>query len=231
MSSPGHTLPRFQNRGESVSRLEGFSDAVFGFAITLLVVSLTVPTQFHDLLDQLRSLPVFALTFAAVATIWHSQYAYFRRYGLSDSTTIVLNLVLLFVVLFFVYPLKFLFGLALQVNGVTIRTDEVPLLFLIYGAGFSAVNLIFAVLYIRAYRLRDDLGLSPWEQWVTRLSIIDHTSVMAIGFLSVGLAYLVPEPFTSPVAGFTYFLVGVEKFMVGWMRGRRARSWARARSA
>jgi hypothetical protein len=166
-----------------------------------------------------------------VATIWHSQYAFFRRYGLSDTLTIVLNLVLLFVVIFFVYPLKFLFGLALQVNGVTIQSNEIPLLFLIYGAGYAAVNLILAALYVRAYRLRDDLALSPWERFVTRLSIIDHLMVVAIGFLSVGLAYIVPQPFTSPVAGFTYLLVGVEKFAVGSIRGRRARAVARSVSS
>jgi hypothetical protein len=33
----------FRWRGGEVSRLEGFSDAVFGFGLTLLVVSLEVP--------------------------------------------------------------------------------------------------------------------------------------------------------------------------------------------
>jgi uncharacterized membrane protein len=36
--------PRFKERGEEISRLEGCSDCAFGFAITLLVVSLEVPT-------------------------------------------------------------------------------------------------------------------------------------------------------------------------------------------
>ncbi|TMD36098.1 MAG: DUF1211 domain-containing protein [Chloroflexi bacterium] len=230
MSSSGHTLPRFQNRGESVSRLEGFSDAVFGFAITLLVVSLAVPTQFDELLQQLRGLPVFALTFASIATIWHSQYVFFRRYGLNDSLTIVLNLTLLFVVLFYVYPLKFLFGLALGANGVTIREAQVPELFLIYAAGFAAVNVLLAVLDLHAYRLRDQLALSNWERFVTKVSIADNAAVIAVCVLSAGLAQVVPEPYTSPVAGFVYFLVAVIKFGAGRIRGRRARALARSTS-
>jgi len=36
--------------------------------------------------------------------IWYEHSAFFRRFGLNDGVTIVLDAVLLFVVLFYVYP-------------------------------------------------------------------------------------------------------------------------------
>ena len=40
-------------RGREVTRLEALSDAVFGFAATLLVVSLEVPQTFPELVKSL----------------------------------------------------------------------------------------------------------------------------------------------------------------------------------
>src|SRR5207248_6307362 len=79
-----------------------------GFALTLLVVSLEVPHTFADLVAAMRGFPAFALTFAALMVVWARHYYFFRYYGLDDSATIVLKTMLLFVVLFYVYPLKFL---------------------------------------------------------------------------------------------------------------------------
>jgi hypothetical protein len=46
----GKSATSFRWRGGEISRIEGFSDAVFAFAVTLLVVSLEVPETFSELL-------------------------------------------------------------------------------------------------------------------------------------------------------------------------------------
>ena len=98
----------FRWRGGEVSRIEGFSDAVFAFSVTLLVVSLEVPKTFNDLMAAMQGFIAFTLSFALLIWVWYNHYLFFRRYGLQDTYTIVLNAVLLFVILFYIYPLKFL---------------------------------------------------------------------------------------------------------------------------
>ena len=52
----------FSWRGQEVLRIEGFADAVFGFALTLLVVSLEVPNNFDELLSTMQGFFAFALS-------------------------------------------------------------------------------------------------------------------------------------------------------------------------
>src|SRR5437868_13607054 len=105
---------KFRWRSHEVSRTEGVSDAVFGFAITLLVVSLEVPRTFGELMYAMRGFGAFAISFTLLFIVWFNQYKFFRRYGLQDNATMVLNGILLFVVLFYVYPLKFVFTLVVN---------------------------------------------------------------------------------------------------------------------
>src|SRR4051794_8642982 len=100
----------FRWRSREISRIEGLSDAVFGFAVTLLIVALEVPRTSGELLETMRGFISFALTFAILYMLWYRQFVFFRRYALDDSVTVALNGALLFVVLFFVFPLKFILG-------------------------------------------------------------------------------------------------------------------------
>src|SRR5215472_14716603 len=99
----------FRWRAGEITRLEAFCDVVFGFALTLLVVSLEVPRNYAQLMAAIRGFVPFAICFAQLVLIWRAHYIFSRRYGLEDNYTVFLNVMLLFVVLFYVYPLKFVF--------------------------------------------------------------------------------------------------------------------------
>jgi hypothetical protein len=53
----------------------------------------------------------FGVCFAPLFLIWDNQNIFFKRFGLVDAYTTAINGILLFVVLTYTYPLKFLFTL------------------------------------------------------------------------------------------------------------------------
>lgn len=224
----------FRWRGGEVSRIEGFSDAVFAFATTLLVVSLEVPRSFDDLIGTMQDFPAFGICFALLILIWHSHYTFFRRYGMDDGPTIAINSLLLFLVLFYVYPLKFLFSTLLADLlglGPAIAGDLTPSqgrgLLLVYGSGFVAVFLTLGLLYLHAWRRREHLGLDALERYDTRTSVQHFGLMAAVGLLSIAIAALGP-PGASFWAGIAYFLLGPVAGLHGAWRGRRRRALARA---
>jgi uncharacterized membrane protein len=215
------------HRHREVSRIEGFSDAVFAFAITLLVVSLEVPRTFDELLHAMRAFPAFAVSFALLFQIWRRHYNFFRRYDLEDETVIALTAVLLFVVLFYVYPLKFVWSLAFgQFSGAPeterIRRDQWPLLMEIYGAGVIAVFALLALLYGHAYRMRGPLQLTPVEVVDARVQVIRNVAISLWGVLSVLICFAGGVAWLS-TAGFIYFGIGLSEWGLGEYNGRMRR--------
>jgi uncharacterized membrane protein len=221
----------FRWRGIEISRIEGLSDAVFAFAITLLVVSLEVPKTFAQLREMMHGFLAFGLCFALLLMIWHAQYIYFRRYALDDRPTFVLNAALLFVVAFYIYPLKFLFTMLVNEftgyhpmeNGIPIpgmNRSEWSQLMMIYSAGFIGLYVIFVLLYLHAYRLRDVLELNAVEVHETNGVVQENLLMIGIGALALVLAFL-QQPSLS---GITYALIGPLQTMLGTRRGRK-RKW------
>lgn len=194
----------FRWRGAEVTRLEGFTDAVFAFAVTLLVVSLEVPKTFPELLVAMHGFLAFAVCFALLANVWYQHYRFFRRYALENPWVVFLNCVLLFFVLFYVYPLKFLFTTV--IDGSEISASEARALFTIWSIGYAAVFAVFSLLYLHAWRIRAQLELTPLEAMRTQVSLMDHLAMVFISLLSTALARTVPDRYIG-IAGYVYFLV------------------------
>ncbi|MDQ3861961.1 MAG: TMEM175 family protein [Actinomycetota bacterium] len=219
--------------------MEGFADAVFAFALTLLVVSLEVPNTFDELLATMRGFFAFAISGWLLYSVWFDHYMFFRRYGLQDTLTMNLSSVLLFVVLFYVYPLKFLFtalmdqllGFSIQVGSSTgdvvetIRAEQWPLLLVLFGVGFVVVQLVFFLLYWRAYALREMLKLDAYEASITRQEIQGHLLLAGVGLSSVAIALLGGEAAIS-WAGWVYLLSWPLMTMHGYVMARRRRQSA-----
>jgi uncharacterized membrane protein len=211
----------FQWRGKEITRLEGFSDAVFAFAVTLLVVSLEVPRSFPELMQVLRGFVAFGVCFAMLTLVWFHHCRFFRRYGLQDRWATFLNCALLFFVLFYVYPLKFL-AVAMFVGVGQIDADDIRTIFVVYGFGYAAVFLTFALMYWHAWRQRDQLALDEIERVRTRRILISHLAMGAIGLCSVLLALVLPERKVG-WAGYFYFVIPIYFTVAGFTLGRHER--------
>jgi hypothetical protein len=188
-------------RGEQVNRVEALSDVVFGFALTLLGVSLGVPKTFDQLLETMREFPAFAICFAILISLWRDHYRFFRRYGLEDSRTVFLNSVLLFIVILYVYPLKFLFSLLVTLWTTTgdpmtrmpdgkqvlmITFNQAEWITFIYALGFAAIYAVLALMYANAHRLREALQLNALEAFDTRERVIGNLLLCGLGLIAAG---------------------------------------------
>lgn len=211
-------------RHREVSRLEGFSDAVFGFALTLLVVSLETPRDAAELRNLAGSFLPFALTFAMVAWIWYQHNLFFRRYGLQDAWTAFLNSVLLFVVLFYVFPLKYL---TLSLVGPLTMSRETlprmsdlqgPMVMTLYSTGVVVIFGVFVLLHRHAWRQRHALELTPLDEVVLTYSSRAHMVSAGLGVVSLVLVWLMPRQ--TAWAGIVYALMGPLHGWNGYQGGR-----------
>lgn len=225
----------FRLRGHEISRIEAFSDVVFGFSLTLLVVSLEVPHTYSELIADMRGFVPFAVCFALLAQVWWLHHNFFRRYGLDDAATATLNFVLLFVVLFYTYPLKFVFtGLFNEVTGhmemrapggnVTgwMQPEQAPRLMVIYGLGYAAVFLIFVLLYRNALYRGEELELNALEIFDTRTSMMESGFQFLVGVTCASVAAILP-PSIGGLSGFLYFMIPIGMTIIGMRRGAARR--------
>lgn len=212
----------FRWRGGDVSRIEGMTDSVFALAITLLVLSTEVPSTNVEFLAMLEGLPAFATCFALFVLLWWYHFQFHRRFGLENLYTIFLNVCLLFLILVYVYPAKYLFTALYDtfLYGRERFLDASMMIF--YSSGVVGIFLLFTLMYLHAYKHREVLGLNDVEVHMTRTTIREHLIHTGVGLASILIA-LAGAPALS---GLIYVLVGPLQGLNGWLSGRAVRSGA-----
>lgn len=218
-------------RSHEPSRLETFSDAVFAFAVTLLMISIEVPHTFNELFKVFQGVLSFVACFAILFLIWNSQNLFFRRYGINNNYTTFLNAALLFVVLIYVYPLKFLFVIWLgtssdtMVNGhlvPMITEQQIPTLMYLYHAGYFSVYLLFTLMYTYAYKNAAEIGLKPVEAFETGSILIVNIMNCIIPAAGALLVKLLPAAHAGDT-GLIYLSIPLTHFVFDSIRGRMSR--------
>jgi uncharacterized membrane protein len=220
----------FRWRSHDSSRLEAFSDSVFAFAITLVIVSTAVPKSFDELYETMKGTLSFAVCFLVLFLMWNQQNVFFRRYGLKGGYITFLNAVLLFVVLMYAYPLKFLFFLVLTsktyvLNGQihpVIYPSQQPTLMMIYGAGFTVIYTLFFLMYLHAEKNANALELTPKEKFITRTTTSANFQLIIVGIVAFAAAYFVPVEYAG-YTGYIYLIVPFKRFLWRTYRDKKQR--------
>ncbi|HEU4993064.1 MAG TPA: TMEM175 family protein [Luteimonas sp.] len=221
-----------RERGQEVTRLEAFVDAAFAFALTMLVISVgSIPDSAEDLIAALKGIPAFAASFALIAMFWNAHARWSRRYGLDDGPTTRLSLVLVFLVMVYVYPLRMLFGsLFSWISGQWLPAgfeihhwSDLQLMFSFYAIAYGTLGLVIAALFQHAWRLRGQLALSAEE----RVELLVHRNGWlvspVVALLSLLLAlFLHPDPsgWEPGLPGMAYVLLWVRQPLAHWTRRR-----------
>jgi len=88
---------------------------------------------------------------------------------------------------------------------------------LFYSAGFVGIFSVLAIMYWRAWRLRDAIHLDAAERVAVRGALLGHLLSIAIGVLSLLFTVLVPG--VPALAGLVYFLMGPAQGINGYLTG------------
>ena len=226
----------FRERGAQVTRLEAFVDAAFAFSLTFLVISGNdVPKSIAAMVLALKGVPAFAACFLQIALFWHAHVKWSRRYGIDDRRSTLLSLLLVFLVLSYMVPLRLMFGTFFAwVTRGWLPWPIAPLssfsdlsnMFMVYALAFGSMSLVMSGLFSYALKQRAALEFSATEAAETAGDIASWRLSAAVAALSFALAAFYP----NDTPGWTLGLPGMVYFLMSFVRVLQRRVVVRARA-
>ncbi|MEM6747660.1 MAG: TMEM175 family protein [Pseudomonadota bacterium] len=209
--------PKFRWRGQEVTRVENLADIVFALSLGMLVSSAEVPKSFDEIQAFLIGIVPVTAGFVAWVSVWQAHFTFFRRYALADRTVVLLNAVLLLLVLFVAYPLRFVFdslfawvvraftgdvALFAELGLANVEPGRSGIIMGYFATGYALIATILAILYIHALTHSNRLELNRDERSLTKRSIAKHMTTTLVASLVACLATYTP---LSAFAGFVLF--------------------------
>ncbi len=200
---------------EMARRLDGFVDAAFAFAVTLLVAGGgDPPSSLAEMRTMFLSAPSYGASFALIVMFWLSYRDLGRLWPLRDGLSTALSLAVVFVVLLYVFPLRLMMESALHAlsggvlpgGGLIDTIEDLRFLYVAYGAGCLSLSLLFAALY--RHHLRQGAA-GPAQALSARLWIQNWMILSAASLASIVIALTTPDPVASWGGGFVYMSVPV----------------------
>lgn len=138
-------------------RMEGFSDGVFGFAITLLVLDIALRPPGTPLQQVLHAWPAYlayVISFLTIGGAWLQHTALTDQLAQTDPLFLRLNLLVLLVVVFLPFPTQLVADALRSASGERVYAT-------MYGLTLLAIRLLGAAL--DAYARHEHLYSPPKE--------------------------------------------------------------------
>jgi TMEM175 potassium channel family protein len=217
---PGVDWGPVGNRWDT-DRTESFSDGVFAFAITLLVLDIHVPASgfshlWQSIADQWPSYLGYATSFLTVGGIWLVHQGIFQRVQYANRRVMQVNLLLLMAVAFLPFPTS------LVAHAIR-NTDAERAAVIFYGASLLVIALLYSALWATVASERSLLKPDVSEKEVDAIA---RATTPKLGFYLavILLAFIAPK-----AAALGYLVIAI--FAVLRARGERAKTLRRPGSA
>jgi uncharacterized membrane protein len=182
---PGASLPA-SDAMVSKGRVETLTDGIFAIAITLLVLTIAQPSNYHRLAHQLGglwpSLAAYVVSFAVIGIMWLNHHSVFVNIDGIDRGLFYLNLLLLATIAFIPYPTGVLGQALAKEQGERIAAAFYSITMAVNAYAWTALWLYASV---GRRRLNDAFPESE-----RRVATLLFTSGSIAYTLSVGVAFL-----------------------------------------